>query len=165
MDYGRMSNHLRLGSNDLWYGAPGRGRGRSCLRVGEREEIERVETTEATEREDHGSQLLLPAASVCPLLGADEFPEPLVLRRLVPLFVHATRHRQRPRVHVFQHLEQEIVVETRQPVTVTVATFHRLRLLHLPVSVRRRRTLHGWNQNHADVETPFCRVSLAVPES
>ena len=87
-----------------------------------------MEATEATEREDHGSQLLLTAPCVCPLLCADQFPEPLVLRSFVPLFVHASRHRQRPRVHVLQHLEQKVVVETPQPLHVFVI-FHRLGFL------------------------------------
>ncbi|KAF7830580.1 hypothetical protein G2W53_012913 [Senna tora] len=40
-----------------------------------------------------------------------ELPKPLILRRLVPLLAHASRHGQRPGIHVLQHLEQEIVIE------------------------------------------------------
>ncbi|KAL2318490.1 hypothetical protein Fmac_032366 [Flemingia macrophylla] len=77
---------------------------------GERAEEERVEATEASEGEDHRTQLLLPAPCVCPLLGAYQLPQPLVPRGFVPLLADAPSLSQRLRVHVLQHLQQNVVV-------------------------------------------------------
>lgn len=115
-----------------------------------------VKTPEATEGEDHGTQLLLAAAGVGPLLGADQLPQPLVLRRLVPLLVHATRHRQRLRIHVLKHLEQQILVKIPKPakflghliVVFSIVLLFQLYLLHLLIVAGSRFAVTGERALH-----------------
>lgn len=146
------------------------GRRWCLLWLGEWEEIKRIEATEATEHEDHESWLLLPAANVCPLLCADQFLEPLIPCRLVPLLVQAPWHHQCPRIHVLQHLEHKVVVKMRLPLHVVVI-FHRLHLLfHLHVlDIAIAHWWWQWRLHHWDhwtqMQAPFCCLGLAVSES
>lgn len=127
----------------------GSGRGRG-LGLGERPNVEGVKAAEAAEGKDDRSELGGGGAGVGPVPGADQLPEALVLRRVVPLLAHARRHGQGLRVHVLQHLEQEVVVQIHESATLPnplwfFRFFHlRLYLLHLLILlfVAERSTLH-----------------------
>ena len=61
--------------------------------VEEKPKIERMETTEAAERKNDRSELLLSTASVRPMLCADQLPKAFIMSRRVPLFADASRRR------------------------------------------------------------------------
>ncbi|KAL9449397.1 hypothetical protein AB3S75_011344 [Citrus x aurantiifolia] len=101
-----------LGAHDARERIPLGGRRRSAgWQPGKLVEVEGVKATEATESQDHGSQLLGSTPNVSEVAGADQLPEALVLSRLVPELVDAGRPRQSPGVRVFQHLEQKVLVQ------------------------------------------------------
>ena len=114
------SNHCRKrrprcgrgrGCGWRWGGRGGGGRGGGGLGLGKRPDEEGVKSTEAAEGENYRSELLVAAAGVSPVSGADQLPKPLIFGGFMPLLAHTGRHSQSPSIHMFKNLKQQIIIQ------------------------------------------------------